>query len=98
MKMSAGAEPPFFCESRPLKDANRSGSEDDVRITAAAFAPVSVDCCPSPIPQLTVRSRRFPVVRKTAIEPLGSTGNRSPGSGSTAAHFSGKPARRRPAT
>jgi len=81
--MSTWAEP-FFCESRLLQDANRFEQQDDARITAAAFAPVSVDCCPSAIPPLPVRSRRFRSFARPRIEPLGSTraipsGSREPG-------------------
>jgi hypothetical protein len=46
MKMSACAVPPFFCESRPLQDANRSdlNSAKLIKACLGAGKPVGLVC------------------------------------------------------
>ena len=59
MKMSACAEPPFFCESRLLQDANRFEQRRRRSNHCSSFRAGFGGLLSFAIPRLTVRSRRF---------------------------------------
>ena len=57
--MSACAEPPFFCESRLLQDANRFEQRRRRSNHCSSFRAGFGGLLSFAIPRLTVRSRRF---------------------------------------